>query len=509
MKKVFLFICFLLSGYTIYAEEVVAKNFAELKNAVMLGKDVALLKSAIYNVTEIIFFQKDGQKIYTKDANRISEYAVLKITNPEMGQILNANSKSNILAEKLILDGNKYDLPSFKGQGQELVWFGGKNAQNQTLRNCVLMNTRTWSSFKMNEGSINPRIENTIILGSGVDARGNGRCDGDVPFSWGDGITCSAVKSKILNNIIIDSTDVGIVLFSAPESIIQNNVIAAISRESLGGINLVDGLYCYEVDKTETMLLGPDATRKYDYSVIVRNNLIDARGARIHVAIPMGACIWSPRNKPQKFFLGAKILDNEMAGDASAYGLVLSDVGDFEIMGNVSTGKNSGYGDGLRSILCDDPSPFIYDVNTVKSSRLQKDFKKMERSVEHLLRCNHGPMAIGGFFKGYKAYSYGEFERIAAVQTAYLEMLGRDPREDELERFSRLLNERQLPVDELRLILADTKEFINKNGKIKRERIHSFRTKKWMNLLDEAIGTSNNWDAKIIYKNTIKKFYSK
>ena len=508
MLKIFLVAFFLASFKVCCAEEAVAEDFQGILRAIKSGRDAALVKSRIYEATEPIFFQKDGQKIYTKGAGRISEYAVLRIANPECGQIINSNSKSGILIENVVLDGNRYKLPPFEGKGQEMVWLGG-NSANQTIKNCVLINARTWSSIKVNEGANGARVENLIIFGSGVDARGNGRRDGETPFKWGDGIGCGAKNTKIANNIIVDATDGGIVLFSAPGTLVKNNAIAAVSRELLGGINLVDGLYCYEVDKIDAMLEGPDATRKYDYSVSVENNLIDAAGARIHVAVPMGACIWNPKTKPYKLFLGAKITDNELAGDASAYGFVMSGVDGFEVAGNKSGGKNSGYADGLRSVLCDEPGAFIYDPQSVSNSKIQKDFKPVERSIEHLLRCNHGPTSAGGFFKGYRAYSYGEAEREAVVKMAFLEMLGRAPSDLELKKYSDLINEKQMPADELRCLLAQTEDFTGKNGKVGREDLHMFRTSKWLRIFDDIIGTNPDWDAKSVYKDALKRLKSK
>lgn len=506
MKKVKIFSVLLgiLSATLAQAEEVVAQNFEELLAAVKTGSDVALAKSKVYEVTETIFLQKDGQKIYTKDPERISEYAILKITNPKCGQIINSNSRSNILIEKIILDGNRYMLPPFSGKGEEMVLFGGES-KNQTMRNCILVNTRTWSSFKMGEETISPKIENTIIFGSGVDSRGNGKTEKELPFKWGDGITCAAKDAIISNNIIIDATDVGVVLFGAPGASVKNNVIASISRECLGGINIVDGLYCYELDKIETMLEGPDATRKYDYSVDVQHNLIDARGARIHVSVPMGACVWKPRSIPDKLFVGGKVKYNEISGNASAYGFVISDVDKFEVLENKSTGQFSGYADGLRSVLCDEPGAFIYDPKSVSNSKIQKDFKPVERSIEHLLRCNNGPTAVGGYFKNYRAYSYGEHECIAAARIAFVEILGRNPSKLEEEKYSRLLNERQMPADELRYILTKTEEFKKHHGELSRDEMHLFRTSKWLKLFDEEIGTNANWASRDVYKRALDR----
>ena len=85
--KIFSVLLGMLPATLLLAEEVVAGNFEELLAAVKSCSDVALVKSRVYEVSETIFLQRDGQKIYTKDPKRISEYAILRISNPECGQI--------------------------------------------------------------------------------------------------------------------------------------------------------------------------------------------------------------------------------------------------------------------------------------------------------------------------------------------------------------------------------------------------------------------------------------
>ena len=500
------FLFFAAAQYAL-AAEVVAKSAEEIQAALDKGDSVILEKGAEIPVNKTIRFMHNGQKIYTKDAKRISEYARLKITSPEGGQILSGNGKSDITLEKVILDGNRYGLPPYgEGGGPELAWFGGGGAKNQTIRNCVFMNSRTWSTFKLHEGGDGCKIENSILFGCGADARGNGRNPQEKPFRWGDGISCAARNSTVANNIVIDPTDVGVVLFCAPGSQVYDNVIASISRESLGGINMVDGLGFYEIGADKLPKDDKTSMRKYDYSgVVVKDNLIDSRGARIHIAVPCGATVWVPSDKRTRTFVGAKIFDNILDGEASAYGIIVDGVEDFEIRGNKSLGKHSGLADGRWDVLCDEPAPFIYNPEYTASSKLQKEFKKQERSLQHLLRCNHGPVQRGGHFRDYRAYSYGPEEAQAVVKTAFLEMLGRDATNAEAKKYSRIINEHVLPADELRWIIAQTDEFQKKYGKIGRNDIHNFRTQKWFKLFDEIIGTSESWKAKEVYKAALKK----
>lgn len=500
-------LCVFAASASVFAAEVVARSAEEIQSALDKGDSVVLEKGAVIPVNKTIRFMHNGQKIYTKDALRISEYARLKITSPEGGQILSGNGKSDIVLEKVILDGNRYELPPYtNGGGPELAWFGGGGAKNQLIKNCVFMNSRTWSTFKLHEGGDGCTIENSILFGCGADARGNGRNPQEKPFKWGDGISCAARNSTVLNNIVIDPTDVGIVLFCAPGSQVKDNVIASISRESLGGINMVDGLGFYEIDGDKLPKDDKTSMRKYDYSgVLVKDNLIDSRGARIHIAVPCGATVWVPSDKRNKTFVGAKIINNVLDGEASAYGIIADGVDEFEIKGNKSLGKHSGLADGRWDILCDEPSAFIYNPEYVGSSKLQKDFKKQERSLQHLLRCNHGPVQRGGAFREYRAYSYGVEEAQGVVKTAFLEMLGREATPAEVKKYSRIINEHVIPADELRWMIMATDEFKAKYGNVNRNDLHKFRTEKWFKLFDEIIGTSDSWKAKDVYKTALKK----
>lgn len=507
-NKILLFLAAAISAVScqLFAD-VEANNSDELYSAFQKGESVALKKGAVYEINKPLRFAKDGQRLYTKDAKRLSDYATLIVTEPEGGQILNGNGKKDILVEKVKLDGNRYGVEPYEGGGPELVWFGGPGAENQKIRNCVLMNSRTWSTLKLHEGGDNCSVENTILFGCGADARGNGRLNNplDKPFKWGDGISCAARNSVVKNNIIIDPTDVGIVLFCAPGSKVSDNVIASISRESLGGINMVDGLGFYEIDKEKVDKTDKKAMHFYDYGgVVVENNLIDARGARIHIAMPLGATVWVPRDFRVMTFVGAKILNNTLSGEALAYGIVADGIDKFVVKGNKSKGKHSGLADGRWQILCDEPAPFLYNPGFVGTSELQKDFKPQERDLMHLLRCNHGPVQRGGEFKDYRAYSYGVEEGKAAVKTAFIEMLGREATKKETDKYSRIINEHVLPADALRLMLAKMPEFTAKNGELKRDDLHKFRTKKWMDALDKAIGTSDNWKAQDVYEKAFK-----
>jgi hypothetical protein len=441
------------------------------------GQDLLLQPGRIYPVKSTLKFKVPNQSISTFGATNLSDYAVLRIDEPTCAQLVNGNNQDGVRLERLVLDGNRYQLSSMglsNEGGAALVHFGGGHVKNQMVRNCVLMSTRSWSSLKFHEGGTGLRAESNIILGAGSDIHGNGRDGRERAPGWGDGITCAARGSVIRDNLIIDPTDGAVVVFGAPGTLVADNVIASISRESLGGVNMVDPLHFYAV---------PGTTNRTDYGgTVVRDNLFDAFGARIHITIPMGGAVWAPKNLGQ-ILVGASVVNNTIRGGAAAYGLVAHEIDGFTITGNVSTASYSGIAEGKGPKLPpDDPGPFLYTADAVGNSVLQSEFKPAQRHLQHLLRCNHAKPNM----LGYKAYTYGEAEARAIVQAAYGEMLGRKPGWREAAYAVKWLNEAKANGDELRRSLMMSREFTSRFGFVPPEELHPYRIQLWLGTLDQV-----------------------
>jgi len=442
------------------------------------GEDLLLRRGAVYEIQETLRYAKSGQRILTPEANSIADYATLRIADVKLMTLVDAGGMSGAVLENVIVDGNRYELSTVPktgpgGGGQPpLLFFGGADAKGQLVRNNVMTNTRTWSTLKIHEGAADVLVEGNIILGAGVDPRGNGREADEEPFGWGDGISCGARDTIIRNNLIVDPTDVGIVLYGAPGSVVEDNVVACVSRESLGGINLVDGIPYYALDDEKTL---------FDYrGVVVRNNLIDAFGARIHIAVPMGGPPWTPQTIGTTL-KGAKVYGNMISGGAAAYGYVANGVDSFEVYDNKSTATHSGIGEGFNAKRPpDEASPFLYDAETVTNSKLQPQFKESRRHLVHLIRCNHGPTND----LGYRVYGYTDAEAEAVVRAAYIEILGREADASGLpEKISWL--QQGNTADAMRVGMTDSDEFRGKFGEVVPEHLHVYRTKRWFGILNQ------------------------
>jgi hypothetical protein len=458
---------------------ILVRPGGDLQAVLDSGKDLLLEKNSVYEITETLTYRFPGQTISTRDAVSIADYAILRITDSGLMMLVDGTQQDDIVLKNVTLDGNRYRLSTVAkkeasgGGGQPpLVFFGGNGATGQKVRNNVFMSTRTWTTLKVHEGAENCLVEGNIFIGAGVDPRGNGREKTETPFSWGDAISCAAENTRVRNNLIIDPTDVGIVFYGAPGSVAENNVIACISRESLGGINLVDG-FLYPLDT------GTDGRERFSYEgTVVRNNYIDAFGARIHISIPMGTGVWVPHLK-DKTLVGATVYGNVIAGGAAGYGLVANGVEGFQVYGNKSIASYSGIGEGLNSQNPpDEPGPFLFNPDRVSNSRLQKEFKPSERHLLHLLRCNHGQTDK----LGYRIYEYGSDEIRAVVNAAYLEMLSREPSPKEMQDHIAWMQESKANSDTLRRKLMALDEFRQQFGKVAPDDLHPYRLTLWLGL---------------------------
>lgn len=468
----------------VVAKAVVKEGMREaLQSVLNSGEDLVLEPNVVYELDGALNFKKENQKLYTKGAKNPSEYAVLRLVSDVQSRLLNGLGVRGVVVKNVVFDGSKYSENRKVGIRDSLVQMGGRGGDNQVVQNCVFLNSRGWSMLHVFEPAKNIGIFDNFFFSSGADCRGSGAHAGESLPVWGDGISLASKNSKVAGNIIIDPTDVGIVVFCASGSLVERNAVAAVSREALGGINMVDAVKHYLI-----------SDKKYDYrGVCVRENFVEALGARVHIAYPIGKHIWGPGKNAGKsgiVLVGGELLENEMSGKCMGYGIAVSGAENFIVKGNVSTAKYSRIGDGLSYKLPDGPCAFIYDFETVKGCELQPEFKKSVSHIIHLLACNFGKKRedLGGF----RMYGYGDFEAEGAIETAYLEMLCREPSLSEFEYWKAKINDERLSADAIRLELLKSGEFKKLFGDVKPCDLHCFRAAVWLNSFSE-LSAKKEW----------------
>ncbi len=442
------------------------------------GENIALRPGQVVRVSESLKFRRAGQRIETVGAKTAAEYARIVMADGAVGTLINADGVPGAVLSKLILDGNR---PGFRKPDGVLdmvpmLSFGGEGAVDQQIRACIVIAGRCaggWGAIHVQEGGQGIVIQDNVVFAAGADIRGNGRSPFEKAFGWGDGISSASRDTVIVNNLIYDVTDDGVMLQGAPGSVVRDNVIVSISREMLGGIVLIDPFKYYELDAEKKV---------YDYrGVVMEDNLMLALGGRMHVAVALGGPAWNG-GFAGTTLLGARVVNNHVSGGAVGYGYVADGVDDFEVMGNTCDATHSGWGDGFMGVLPDAAKAFQFNPAGVGSSRLQDEFEPMEKSLVGVLRAARSPKYTRNP-QGYRDQPYPDEEAAAVVQMAYVEMLGRDPKAGELAYWTKWLRETRSNADTLRRSLMTTWEFVKSHGYVDPLDLHPWRDERWLKMI--------------------------
>jgi len=472
-------------NWTTKAGEACVPPGADLQAVLDAGDDLLLCPGAVYPLQSPLVYKVDGQSISTEAATHPRDYATLRLANPAAVNAITSWSHSDILLERVIVDGNRGELGAFQGAlAENLALVFMFAAANQTVRNTVLKNTRSWSSLQLHEGTGLCRgglVENNIVLWAGCDPRGNGCAPGDPPGKWADGISMPCRDTAVRGNLVVDATDVAVVLFGAPGSTVEGNAVASVSRETLGGVALADAPDLYAVSGS---LAGRDIVADYRGDS-VRENDLAALGSRVHIGVAVGPPIWFGPDWLAARSLGPSITDNRLRGDAFGYGIVSNGSEAVRITGNSSSAIHGGMPDGVDGVAAA-PGPFLYRPSTtIAPVALQGDFVANE-DLTSLLRLYSCPKDGAGFWH----CAYTAPEARAVVRLAYIEILGREPDADGWEHYAgRLLSER-LTGDALRRILMDSDEFRGKHPGVPASNMQAFRQAAWENALFDVLEAS-------------------
>jgi hypothetical protein len=125
------------------------------------------------------------------------------------------------------------------------------------------------------------------------------------------------------NNVVTDATNGGIVVFQAPGTLVDHNLVVARTRILMGGINMVD-FWPYAGDYTGTE---------------VSDNVIDAQSAMIKVGLAIGPAVWGNSNQ---IVFGGRVTDNRFEGPDLGYGIAVDGVSGFTLSGDTVVGRFGG-----------------------------------------------------------------------------------------------------------------------------------------------------------------------
>jgi hypothetical protein len=278
------------------------------------GSVIVLCQGAVFELTGPIVISADHQQIYTEGFPTDERRAVLRIVSAEVTTAVLMRDYSDIMLGNLIIDGNRPNLGH--KDGDALVYAGGYSS-GQVFRALKIMEPRSWSALHLIEPCSDALVEDNDIGPAGSPHN-----------TWADGISLACTNSIVRNNRIVDATDGAIVIFEAPGSIIEGNIIRAETRTLLGGIHMVSA-DLYDGNYTGT---------------VVRDNIIESAGAVIRIGLPMGVRTWLCLDAASnvKTIYGGKVTNNILRGAKMQYGFIVDGVRDWTVLDNIDESTHIG-----------------------------------------------------------------------------------------------------------------------------------------------------------------------
>ena len=313
------------------------------------GSEAVLCQGAVFELKTPVIIDSARQKIYTEGYPEDNRRAVLRIVSEFETTAIQMWDSNHAVISHIIIDGNRPNL-GYR-EGDALVYAGG-NSRGQVIRAVKITEPRSWSALHLIEPCTEALVEDSEIGPAGTSSE----------YKWADGISLSCTNSIVRNNLIVDATDGGIVIFSAPGSIVENNVVRAESRTMLGGILMVEH-DLYNGNYTGT---------------IVQNNIIEASGSVIRIGLPMGSRVWHCLEKGETILdpFGGIVRNNILRGDMMQYGYIVDGVKDWTVLDNIDESSHIGkptihcYGQ-----VASRPTGFQYYLPRADGT-FQKEFKE-------------------------------------------------------------------------------------------------------------------------------------
>lgn len=326
-------------------------DHTDIQNVLQGKGDVAVLcRNSTFLLTDTIRFTAPEQQIFTEGLPEDDSRALLVVSSPDLDTAVDGESHDHVQLKNVEIDGGRVEF-GFGNAG--LMEFGG-TSNGQIIEYVRAYEPRGWSILVLNHGH--------DLLCNGPIARNNHfGPGGNAKYVIADGISLACRNSIIENNLIVDVSDGGIVIFQAPGSVIRNNVIRAENRIMFYGIAMGD-YGPFDGDFTGT---------------IVSNNTIDAAGSLIRHGINMGpynGCI--PNSEAAERSRGAVVRDNTLTGSHMGFGYMVSGVENWVVIGNIDLSTTEPFlngGDCFEEPVSD-PGGFQYNANLAQGE-LQSEFK--------------------------------------------------------------------------------------------------------------------------------------
>ncbi|HZM82828.1 MAG TPA: hypothetical protein VFC19_44495 [Candidatus Limnocylindrales bacterium] len=321
------------------------------------GAVAVLCQDAVFTLSNSVSFTAPNQRLTTDGQPTDDRRALLRLAHGGMTVAVSMENQSGVVLENIRIDGMGREFGN--RQGAALVYTGG-NASDQIVRHIKAGNTRGWPMIVMFHGVISnntPACQRVSVVSNefGPSMADNG--------FGSDGIMVACGNSLVANNLVRDPTDVGIVIFGAPGTLVQGNHVVAETQELPGGIHMVD----YHP-------MGGNYT-----NTRVDGNIVEARGHFIRVGIAVGPWVYGFCDDPTGIISsGGSVTNNTLRGQFMGFGLAVAGVANFYIAGNVDESRHVGR-TSVGGCGGFPPQPyaspgFLYHPSYVRGTSLQPGF---------------------------------------------------------------------------------------------------------------------------------------
>ena len=336
----------------------------EAINSALSGmySEAVLCPGSSFDLRKPVIFSAPHQRLYTLGFPTDDRRAVLRIASESVVTAVDMFGFDHAELLNVVVDGNRHvfgDSPDALFTSA-LIRAGGVS-KSQVIRGIQAYDTRSEVILHYAEGV---NCTNGMIEGNHIGPAGS-----DTALLNGISIACP--RSVVRNNVVTDVAGVGIGIFCAPGSIIEDNYVVANGQKGKGGITMVDH-YPWNGNYSGT---------------IVRRNVVHAKSSSIKVGFAIGPRTWQCMDDGtlrNHLLFGAKVSQNILKGDFMEYGYAVDGVRNFTVIENIDDSKHIvAPSKNLKTCQGLDVSPPTgFQINRdFSTGRFQSDFKEAKLAL--------------------------------------------------------------------------------------------------------------------------------
>jgi hypothetical protein len=300
----------------------------QISSSLEEGRITVLCAGAVYSIQTPIQIGISERRLFTQGKPTGEQRALLRVDDARVTGVIRTDGTNEIVEDLEIshiqIDGGRFEWPPDEGYSERLggVRCTGDNdcapiitlagVTRASVHHARLFNPRGWSHIwagpldRCSEVSV---TDNQLGPGGGTES------------AFADGVSLACRDSRVIDNLITDVTDGGVVIFGGRGALVQGNTITAAARGAFIGIALTD---YHQLDFT---------------NVVVRENTLVADTGYFHIGVAAGKRLWFGSERDTEGWSSWKgtavvVRDNALIGARYGLALPVSGVDDLTLVDN-------------------------------------------------------------------------------------------------------------------------------------------------------------------------------